>query len=164
MRAPAIWLSIGALAVIGAGCSSAPTHGESTATGRQLHARLDSRQVVSPTPGQDGPNHGLAHAQGTFTGQLATKSEKLSWHLTYAGLGKPEVVIADIHYGKAGQFGALLVRLCAPCRTTHPSGTVVVSASGGAALVSGTSWVTVLTNSYPNGAIRGQIAAGPARG
>jgi hypothetical protein len=95
---------------------------------------------------------------------LATKSKKLSWQLTYSGLGKPAVVIADVHYGKAGQFGALLVRLCAPCRSGHPSGTVTVSPAEGAALTSGASWVTILTNFYPNGAIRGQIAAAPASG
>ena len=89
-------------------------------------------------------------------------SKKLSWHLTYSGLGTPSVVIADVHYGKVGQFGALLVRLCAPCRTVHPSGTVTVSASEGATILSGASWVTLLTSSYPDGAIRGQIAASPS--
>jgi CHRD domain len=162
MRSPAIGLALGALTILGVGCSSAPPQSASTATSRLVHARLNSGQVVSPTTGQHAPvPPGLNNARGTFAGELDMASKELSWHLTYSGLGTPSVVIADVHYGKVGQFGALLVRLCAPCRTVHPSGMVTVSASARAALLSGASWVTLLTTSYPNGAIRGQIAAAP---
>jgi hypothetical protein len=125
---------------------------------------MDPRQVVSPTSGpRESTPPALAHARGTFTGSLNTRSQKLSWSITYAGLGIPAVVIADVHYGEPGQFGALLVRLCGPCRSMHPTGVVTVSASAVPMLLKGGSWVTIITNSYPNGAIRGQIKAGAAR-
>jgi len=69
------------------------------------------------------------------------------------------VVIADIHYGATGDFGRLLVRLCGRSRTTRPSGSVAVTSTGTTALVSGATWVTMIAETYPNGAIRGQINA-----
>jgi hypothetical protein len=139
-----------------AGCGGV-TSSANTAD-RQFQASLDPRQVVSPAgPPTSNVPAGLNSASGMFTGVLDTRSKRLSWHLTYTGLGRPAVAIADIHYGKRGQFGALLVRLCGPCRSSSPSGVAQVPPARVPALESGASWVTLITESYPNGAIRGQV-------
>jgi hypothetical protein len=167
MRA-AICFFVAALAVLGAGCSGTPSSPQGHAadsTTRPLHASLDPHQVVSPTSNAKQPVPAeLAHARGTFSGLLDTRQHTLSWHLSYAGLGTPQIVIADVHYGKTGQFGALLVRLCGPCRGTHPSGTVTVGSAAVSSMLAGATWVTVVTNTHPNGAIRGQIEAGTGSG
>ena len=76
----------------------------------------------------------------------------------YDGLGEPALPIADIHLGKRGRFGAVLVRLCGPCKPGGDSGVVKVTPTQATQLVSGDSWVTLITEKYPNGAIRGQIS------
>jgi hypothetical protein len=36
--------------------------------------------------------------------------------VTYSKLDHPSIVIADIHYGKSGHFGPVIVPLCGPCK------------------------------------------------
>jgi hypothetical protein len=166
MRRTATGLLLGALAVAGAGCSgSGPTAAPSRSTtipgGHQLHAAMDAAGVVSPTSGATtSVPPGLAAASGTFAGRLDGTSRQLLWHLSYKGLGTPTDVTAEIHYGRAGQTGPLLVRLCGPCASSTPSGVVTVPLPGAQALLSGSSWVTVTTATRPDGAVRGQITGG----
>jgi len=160
MRRPSLTLGLVPFAVLAAACSSSPSSAPSTGSVHQLAASLDPSQVVDPTTGSTvAVPSSLSGAAGTFTGTVDSASRRLAWHLSFQGLGTPSVVIADVHYGATGSFGRLLVRLCGPCRSSRPSGTVSVPATGTSALVSGGAWVTVNTATYPNGAIRGQITS-----
>jgi hypothetical protein len=122
----------------------------------KLSARMDARQVVPQKP-----KGNVARATGTFTGTLGGSGSvrKLSWKITYRNLDHPSIVIADIHYGKRGKFGPIIVRLCGPCKTGR-HGTTKVKASWVPAIKLGNSFVTLITGKNPNGEIRGQIRAG----
>jgi hypothetical protein len=66
-------------------------------------------------------------------------------------------VVADIHVGPPKKFGPVLVRLCASCKSGQ-NGVQKLKASFARQLIIGKQWVTLITDKYPNGAIRGQIA------
>ena len=84
----------------------------------------------------------------------------MAWRITYSNLANPKVVIADIHYGKPGKFGPVLVRLCGPCRPGQ-HGVKRIRASGVRAILDGRAFITLITDRNPNGEIRGQIAVRP---
>jgi len=160
MRRTRIVLVLSAIAALSLGCSSNSSGGQSSTTAGSLAASLDATQVVNPSTGQPVTVPAtLQGASGTFAGHVDRSTDRLTWHLTYQGLGTPQVVIADIHYGAAGHFGRLLVRLCGPCRSSRPAGVTPLTSAEAPALTSGATWVTVLTETYPNGAIRGQITS-----
>jgi hypothetical protein len=119
----------------------------------KLSAKMDARQVVPHKPKGE-----VAGAAGTVTGTLSSSGArwKLAWRITYSRLDHPSIVIADIHYGKPGQFGPIVVRLCAPCKTGQ-QGVVKVKASWLPAIKSGDTFMTLITGKNPNGEIRGQI-------
>src|SRR5262245_23738689 len=73
-----------------------------------LVASLGSKQVVPQKP-----KGSVAHAAGSFKGTLSGNgaASKLAWRITYKKLDHPALVIADIHYGKPGKFGPIIVRL-----------------------------------------------------
>ena len=82
---------------------------------------------------------------------------KLNWQLSYENLGKPELVVADIHSGPPRSSG--------PCVSSvhllQAGASGVLQAQAGRSRTSwssGEQWVTLITEKYPNGAIRGQIA------
>ena len=138
--------------------ATSPTSAPSANT-YQLSAALDTHQVVTPANKTWTPPAGIADATGTFSGVIDTRTGILDWQLDYTGLGKPALPIADIHLGQRGRFGAVLVRLCGPCKASD-SGTVQVKPPARSVqLTSGNTWVTLLIDKYPNGAIRGQITA-----
>jgi hypothetical protein len=121
----------------------------------KLSAKMNARQVVPHKP-----KGNVARATGTFTGTLAAGGlrRKLSWRITYRKLDHPRIVIADIHYGKPGQFGPVIVRLCGPCKTGQ-RGVVKVKRTWVPAIKSGSAFITLITAKNPNGEIRGQITA-----
>jgi hypothetical protein len=90
---------------------------------------------------------------------IDTRTGILDWQLEYQGLGNPALPIADIHIGPRGRFGAVLVRLCGPCKSSDSGSVQVKPPSRSVQLTSGNTWVTLLIDKYPNGAIRGQITA-----
>jgi hypothetical protein len=126
-----------------------------TAETLKLSAKMDARQVVPQKP-----KGNVASATGTFTGTLAGTGtrRKLSWKITYSKLDKPKIVVADIHYGKRGSFGGIIVRLCGPCKAGQ-QGVVKVASSWVPAIKAGDSFITLITGKNPNGEIRGQIKA-----
>jgi CHRD domain len=121
----------------------------------KLSAKMTARQVVPQKP-----KGNVAKATGTFVGTLRRNGVRwqLSWHLTYKGLDHPSIVIADIHYGKPGRFGPIVVRLCGPCKSGQ-SGVKRVKAARVPAIKSGNTFLTLITGKNPNGEIRGQIKA-----
>ena len=127
-----------------------------TAETLKLSAKMDARQVVPQKP-----KGNVARATGTFTGTLAGTGSRrtLSWKITYSKLDKPKIVVADIHYGKRGKFGPIIVRLCGPCKAGQQQGVVKVKSSWVPAIKAGNSFVTLITGKNPNGEIRGQIKA-----
>jgi hypothetical protein len=148
-----IWLVLGVtmFALVGAAAALAM----STQT-LKLSAKMDARQVVKPRK----PIGNVARASGTFTGTLTLKSSRwnLAWRLTYTRLDNPKLVIADIHYGKPGQFGPIVVRLCGPCKSGQ-HGVVKVNSRRVPGIKSGNTFITLITGKNPNGEIRGQIKA-----
>jgi hypothetical protein len=125
----------------------------------KLGATMNARGVVTPKNKPWKVPAAASKAKGTFTGKLNSVTGKLSWRITYSGVGNPALSIADIHSGAPGKFGPILVRLCAHC-TSGQTGVVKVKASAQKDIAAGNSWVTVITEKYPNGVIRGQIKVG----
>jgi CHRD domain len=125
----------------------------------KLSAKMNARQVVEPRK----PKGNVAHATGTFTGTLTSSGSgwKLAWRITYSRLDHPRIVVADIHYGKPGHFGPIIVRLCGPCKSGQ-HGVKKVKASWIPAIKLGNSFITLITGKNPNGEIRGQIRVGRA--
>ena len=125
----------------------------------RLSAKMNTSQVVTPANKRRKVPAGVAKATGTFTGTFDDKTRKLTWRITYTGIGRPAIALADVHLGPPGKFGAIIVRLCGPC-TSGQKGVKTVRRSFVRAMTSGNSWVTVITDKYPNGVIRGQIKVG----
>jgi hypothetical protein len=121
-----------------------------------FRASMTPTQVVTPANKAWTVPASLKHAQGNLTASVSADGRKLNWKVSYANLGKPSLVIADIHVGKTGQFGPILVRLCGPCKPGQ-SGVKTLKAGTLASLKSGNTWATLITDKYPNGAVRGQI-------
>jgi hypothetical protein len=109
-----------------------------------LGAKLDAMQ-----------DHATSKGVGTFTATIT--GSKLSWHLTFKHLtGK--AVAAHIHVGAKGKSGNVLIPLCAPCAKAA-MGTVKLNAMELRDVTKAATYVNVHTAKYPNGEIRGQIAA-----
>jgi hypothetical protein len=143
-------LVVAALALLASGTAL----GAGAATAK-LSATMNARQVVPQKP-----KGNVANARGTFVGMLRSSGSRwqLSWRVTYKNLDRPRLVIADIHYGKPGRFGPVIVRLCGPC-TSGQSGVKRVKASWVPKIRAGSSFITLITGRNPNGEIRGQIKA-----
>ncbi len=132
---------------------AAATIGFATVSPLKLTANMDPRQVVPDKPRGD-----VADATGRFVGTLTRNDSRwrLSWGITYSKLDNPSVVIADIHRGKPGKFGPILVRLCGPCRS-GANGVKPVKATDVPVIKSGGAFITLITGRNPNGEVRGQI-------
>jgi CHRD domain-containing protein len=109
-----------------------------------LGAKLDAMEDHAKSPGK-----------GTFTATLT--GSKLSWHLTFSHL-TGAATAAHIHLGKKGVSGNVLVPLCTPCKPTS-MGTVKLNAMQLRDVKTMATYVNVHTAKYPNGEIRGQVAA-----
>lgn len=107
------------------------------------------------------PKGKVAKAKGTFTATVTRSGSSgvIVWKLVFGKLtGK--AVAAHIHSGARGKAGAVIVPLCAPCKSGR-TGRATVSASVLNALESGRTYVNVHTLRNPAGEIRGQLAAVP---
>jgi hypothetical protein len=123
-----------------------------------LSAKMSAKQVVTVKNRPWKTPSAVANAKGTFTGTFDNATRKLTWRITYTGIGNPKLALADIHVGPSNKFGAIIVRLCGPCKSGQ-KGVKTIKRSYVSAITSGNSWVTVITDKYPNGVIRGQIKA-----
>jgi hypothetical protein len=131
-------LAVLCVALTSVAVASAKTHET------MLGAKLDAMQ-----------DHATSKGVGTFTATIT--GSKLSWHLTFSHLtGK--AVAAHIHLGAKGKSGNVLIPLCAPC-TKAAMGTVKLNAMELRDVRKAATYVNVHTAKYPNGEIRGQIAA-----
>ena len=124
----------------------------------RLTAAMTPQQVVTPRNRPWRVPADVAGAKGSFTGTVSGDGKRLSWRVSYSGFGRPATVIADIHIGKPGRFGAVLVRLCTGCRSGQ-TGTKRLKANVAGQFALGNTWVTLITPKYPNGVVRGQIRA-----
>jgi hypothetical protein len=153
--APAVICVCTLLLVAACGSSSSKT----TDTAEQEHsmtAKLTPQAVVTPQGKPFAVPASLADATGDFSATLST-DDKLNWHISYAKLGNPQLVVADIHIGPPKEFGPVLVRLCSSCKPDQ-DGVLKLKASVARQLTTGQHWLTLITDKYPNGAVRGQIA------
>lgn len=124
-----------------------------------LVADLDTTQVVTPKGEPWKVPAEVRDATGTFTATLDPKTRELSWEMSWSGVGDPSLRVIDIHLGDRGEFGGVLVRLCAPCEPDADEGLVKLKKEQAADLLEKGTWVTLLIDDYPNGVIRGQIEA-----
>jgi hypothetical protein len=126
--------------------------GKSVASSR-LSAKMDARQVMPHKP-----KGNVARAAGSLTGTLTGTGSrwKLSWRIAYSKVDHPSIVVADVHYGKRGHFGPVIVRLCGPCKSGQ-HGVVKVKGTWVPAIKSGSAFITLITGRNPKGEIRGQI-------
>lgn len=150
MRIPLVLVVVPVVAGSVSGCG----HGMG-ASSPTLYTTMTAKAVVTPAGKPQPVPTELAHAFGTFTGTIGPGEKSLSWKLRFGGLGRFRLVVTDIHVGKEGEFGRLLVRLCGPCKSGQ-TGVAKLKADDAEAL-KGDNWVTVVTDRYPNGAVRGQI-------
>jgi hypothetical protein len=145
---------LGVSLVAGFGSSQA---GQATvAKTYRLTAAMTPSQVVTPRNRPWRVPAALAKSKGSLSATLDTRRRTLTWRITYSGLGAPPIVIADVHIGKRGRFGAILVRLCAGCKSGQ-KGVKKLKATAPATLLSRSTWLTLITDEYPNGVVRGQI-------
>ena len=61
--------------------------------------------------------------------------------------------------GKPGKFGPILMRVCGPCKRGQ-SGVIKLKSGYAARLATSDQWVTLITEKYPNGVVRGQVKVG----
>jgi hypothetical protein len=120
-----------------------------------LSAAMTPRAVVTPQGKRLAVPAALADANAAFSGTVSADN-KLSWHISFAKLGNPRLVVADIHSGPPTKFGPVLLRLCGPCKS-GANGVRQLEPSVAQRLVTGEQWVTLITDKYPNGAVRGQV-------
>jgi hypothetical protein len=119
-------------------------------------ATLSWQQVVPK------PSHPVKRASGLLSGDLDHQLRELNWKLVYRGLsGRP--TRAEIHVGKLGRRGPLLLSLCGPkvvkarrCKSGL-KGTKIVSKSAVMTLEAGNTYVQLYTRRNPRGELRGQI-------
>jgi hypothetical protein len=109
-----------------------------------LGAKLDAMQ-----------DHATSKGTGTFTATVT--GTKIAWTLSFKHLTGPATA-AHIHLGAKGKAGNVLVALCGPCKATQ-KGTRTLTAAVLKDIKKGMTYVNVHTAKYPNGEIRGQIAA-----
>ncbi|HEY3542985.1 MAG TPA: CHRD domain-containing protein [Gaiellaceae bacterium] len=100
-------------------------------------------------------DHAKSNGKGTFTATI--NGTKLTWKLSFHGL-TGAAAAAHIHLGAKGKSGNVLIALCGPCKSTM-SGTARITAKQLRDVEKGLTYVNVHTAKYPNGEIRGQIAA-----
>lgn len=128
---------------------------KSTPPAHNLSARMAPHAVVTPNGKHFAVPASLRHATGAFSATLSGDN-KLSWRLSYAKLGNQHLVVADIHIGPPGKFGPVLFRLCSSC-TSGQNGVLTLKPSIARQLIAEKHWVTLITDKYPNGVVRGQI-------
>ena len=114
------------------------------------------RATLGPKNEVPAPN-APAKAAGVFSATVTEKKGKASirWTLTFRRLSG-SAIAAHIHVGKAGVAGAVVVPLCAPCRTGQ-NGRQTIAEDLAAALEKGGYYVNVHTNKNKGGEIRGQL-------
>jgi len=145
--------------VLGACIAPGLSSAASAVSVHRLTAVMTPRQVVTPTNKPAAFPAAMKGATGTFTGTTSADGRTLKWKVTYANLGAPALVIADIHIGKPGKFGPILMRVCGPCKRGQ-SGVIKLKSGYAARLATSDQWVTLITEKYPNGIVRGQIKVG----
>ena len=128
----------------------------------------------------------LSQGKGTVDLELNKAAGRLTYKLTYSGLGSP-VTQAHIHFGKKHVAGGIIVFFCSNLVNPPPgtpgcppnggtvSGTITAAGVVGpaaqglspgnfnglvAALVSDTAYANVHTVNFPPGEIRGQVRRG----
>jgi hypothetical protein len=151
-------LTASILVALGAGCNGDKSDdgqpATTTTTTYRLSASMTPRQVVTPRNRPWRVPARLSNARGMFSGTL--RGPELAWRITYSGLASQRLVVADIHLGKPGRFGAIAVRLCADCKPGQ-HGTKRLTMRE-VELLRRDTWITLITGQYPNGVIRGQIS------
>ncbi len=139
------------------GCGLVATTVAVAAPGLPLKATATPSQVVTPQGHKWKVPAGVKNARATLTVRLGTDGRTLTWKLAYSKV--PGSVIADIHIGKPGKFGAVIGRLCTSCKPGQQGKTKLKRNYGSQFRVNNT-WVTLITPKYPNGVVRGQLTRG----
>lgn len=165
-------LTAGSAIALGAHRDDGRHHGSSS--GKSFRATLVGYEEV---PAISSP------ASGSFKATLNRAGDRLSWRLSYRGVGTP-VQQAHVHFGQAGVNGGVSFFLCSnlpgapagtqPCPQSQArlSGTiraqdVVGPAAQGiapgelsevvSAMRAGVTYANLHSDAFPNGEIRGQI-------
>ena len=131
------------------GLVSAAIAGGANGNTHRVKATLTARAEVPKPRGAKGT--------GFFTASFVenAKGGVMKWQLTFTGL-TGRATAADIHLGKRGVAGPVIVPLCGPCQSGQSSMTAIAKDTI-AALLSGRAYVNVHTKRNAGGEIRGQI-------
>jgi hypothetical protein len=128
----------------------------SFSVGAQPPAAVPVKLHATLTAGAEVPKQTVKAPNGTGAFSGTVSAGKLSWKLTFAHLSG-RAVAAHIHTGRAGKSGAVVIPLCAPCRSGAHGTITLKPAQLALVLRSGASYVNVHTQKNPNGEIRGQL-------
>ena len=142
-------LAVAPLMVVGLAASPALS---ASAAATPYHAALNAENEKTPPTNQAGPTGGT----GTATVTIDLASSQLCYDLTWANIDTPNA--AHIHRGPANTSGPIVVILepTSQHRCLNVAGPVL---QGIASDPSGY-YVNIHTQSYPNGAVRGQLQSG----
>src|SRR5262245_38925416 len=156
MKMRVIAVGLGAIALAapaGAGAGS-----DRSARNFKMSSAMTPDQVVTvrSKPWRVPPT--VKRAKGVLTGLMPTSGGQISWKITYANIGNPALVIADIHLAKPGQFGPGLARLCSKCHSGQ-TGVTKIKPGVNSQMSTGNAYVTIITDKYPNGVVRGILRA-----
>jgi len=162
-NASRLWLGIGVLVAamtVGSALAASPPRSLPSLL-FPLRASLDARQAV-PAPKVAAPaatgrlEGALVRTVSQKRGEGLTIAWSLSWKLTTSGLTGP-MTAAQIHTGRPGETGPVVLSLCAPC--TSPARGVVRNLTKEQASVLRRSdlYVDIQTAANPSGEIRGQV-------
>jgi hypothetical protein len=99
------------------------------------------------------PTHIPTSAAGRFAANLSGR--QLRWTLSFSGITQ-RVTATYLDYGTKTETGAILVAICAPCKSSA-HGTVKVTAADIKDIEGGRTYLNVETFQHPRGIIRGQI-------
>src|SRR5881394_1500282 len=135
--------------IVGAAVSIAATSSGATSAGaaHDLAAAMAAGQVVTPKNKPARFPSSVKGATGTFSATTSADGKTLKWRISYSHLDRPKLVIADIHIGKPGRFGPILMRLCGPCKGNQ-SGVKKLKSGYAQRLSAGRNWVTLITEKY----------------
>lgn len=161
-RSMGAWV-IAALALVMVGCSDEAEEVEETAreVATSVAERVESATQLSATLSgpEEVPTAGDPDGTGTATVDLDVTARKLCYEVAVQKIDRP--VGMHIHEGERGESGDIVVALTTPTASeTTTKGCADVDATLVGKLVAnpGDFYVNVHTDTYPQGAVRGQLS------
>jgi len=155
MKMRVIAVVLGALALTApAGSSAGPAR---VAKEFRMSSMMTPQQVVTLESKPWKVPASVRSAKGTLSGAMPSSGGQITWKIFFSKVGS-STVTAAIHLGKPGQFGPVIAKLCSPCRS-GATGVTKLMPGQSSQMSTGNAYVTLTTNKYPLGVVRGLLHA-----